>query len=122
MKKESPQKQLKKYSNEIIKEIKMWKNQYKNGCNDPCWPDGCNLNLLRNHVISYKKDIKNLCDGIGISVPKEYFLPAPPYIDANYFANSKSERAKRIIENNGLCANTETVVKKSFDNEQMSLF
>lgn len=121
MKKESPQRQLKIYSDEILKEIEMWEYQYKNGCNDPFWPDGCNLNLLRAHVISYKKDIKNICDEIGMSVPKEYFLPTPPYTDVNYFANPESERAKRIKKYN-LCANTEKVDKESLENKQISIF
>lgn len=121
MKKESPQGQVKRYAEEIVKEIERWKYQHENGCNDPFWSDGCNLNLLRAHVIGYKKDIKNLCDEIGISVPEEYFLPTPPYTDANYFADPESERAKRIKKYN-LCANTERVGKESFGNDQIKMF
>ncbi len=31
-------------------EYKHW-DDLKNGCSDPAWPDGVNLNLVRNHII-----------------------------------------------------------------------
>lgn len=30
---------------------KHWGDLKKNGCSDPAWPDGVNLNLVRNHII-----------------------------------------------------------------------
>lgn len=30
---------------------KHWDDLKKNGCSDPAWPDGVNLNLVRNHII-----------------------------------------------------------------------
>ena len=32
-------------------EYKHWDDLKKNGCSDPAWPDGVNLNLVRNHII-----------------------------------------------------------------------
>ena len=63
----------------------------RNGCNDPFWPDGCNMNLTRNHIISYKRDIAELCEKAGMSLPEEYFLKIPPEVDDNYMANLKQQ-------------------------------
>ena len=32
-------------------EYKHWDDLKKNGCSDPAWPDGVNLNLVRNHIM-----------------------------------------------------------------------
>lgn len=32
-------------------EYQHWDDLKKNGCSDPAWPDGVNLNLVRNHII-----------------------------------------------------------------------
>ena len=54
MKKNTPEQQLKLLCSLIIRERAAWTFNNENGCNDPFWPDGCNLNLTRNHIISYK--------------------------------------------------------------------
>lgn len=37
---------------EVIREShEQWKRLRENGCNDPFWTDGVNLNLVRNHII-----------------------------------------------------------------------
>lgn len=38
---------------EYIAEWFRWQRGFYNGCADPFWPDGCNLNLMRNHMIYY---------------------------------------------------------------------
>ena len=35
-----------------------WDILYNYGGNDPMWSDGVNLNLVRNHIIAYKKELK----------------------------------------------------------------
>lgn len=30
-----------------------WNQIAQHGCSDPFWPDGVNLNLIRNHIIYY---------------------------------------------------------------------
>lgn len=32
-------------------EYQHWDDLKKNGCSDPAWPDGVNLNIVRNHII-----------------------------------------------------------------------
>lgn len=36
---------------EIENEYTRWNQIANNGCQDPFWPDGCNMNLIRNHII-----------------------------------------------------------------------
>ena len=120
MNKEPPEQLLIQYSEELKKSSMRWENQYKNGCNDPFWSDGCNLNLLRNHMIYYKRKIRELCEQIKAKLPDDYYIPIPNYVDNNYFAEPNSERAIRILKNWGHCSNCEKVTKKHFDNKQMS--
>ena len=42
---------VKEYRQCIRREIEHWKDINQNGCSDPFWPDGCNMNLTRNHII-----------------------------------------------------------------------
>lgn len=46
----------------ILDERNHWKYLNNNGCNDPFWPDGCNMNLTRNHIIYYRKQIEEICE------------------------------------------------------------
>lgn len=39
---------VKEYCQCIRREIEQWKDINQNGCNDPFWSDGCNMNLTRN--------------------------------------------------------------------------
>lgn len=36
---------------EIEREYTRWNYIANNGCQDPFWPDGCNMKLVRNHII-----------------------------------------------------------------------
>ena len=33
--------------------FRAWNRIAQNGCSDPGWPDGVNMNLVRNHIIYY---------------------------------------------------------------------
>ena len=33
--------------------FQVWNYIAQNGCSDPGWPDGVNMNLVRNHIIYY---------------------------------------------------------------------
>ena len=37
----------------IDERFEKWNHIAQNGCSDPGWPDGVNLNLVRNHIIYY---------------------------------------------------------------------
>ena len=69
-----------------------WDRLYHFGGSDPFWSDGVNLNLVRNHIIHYKRNIEELCTLNGLDMPS---LPeTPPEVDQNYMA-----RADKIREN-----------------------
>ena len=98
MKKKTPEQELEGLCKDIVKERNLWKHINEHGCNDPFWPDGCNLNLTRNHILYYRRKIEELCQMIGAVLPEEYFLPVPPEVDNHYMANLKQkERVKRLI-------------------------
>lgn len=123
MKKKTIHEQIVEQAAEIRQEAQSWKSIHKDGCSDPTWPDGVNLNLIHNHICYEKNEIRRLCKESGESPPPEFYFPTPPIVDENFFAIPHSARAERIKSNPGWrCANLELPDKKSFDDSQMSLF
>lgn len=100
-KKLSPEERITEMATKIRETIARWKNHKENGCCDPAYADGTNMNLLRNHVIGYKRQIRELCEENNIPLPDEVYLPNLPYVDNNYFAKPDSDRAKRIMSRPG---------------------
>lgn len=82
------------YSADISREIAEWQDIAENGCNDPFWSDGCNMSLIKNHILYYKRIIAELCEENGLPLPSEFFLPTPPDVSPNYMANITSDNAK----------------------------
>lgn len=96
MKKESEK--IEQYCAGIREEIARWKQINENGCNDPFWSDGTNMNLVRNHIIYYKGKILELCTIRRIPFPEEYYLATPPLANNDYMANYKQrERVARLV-------------------------
>ena len=117
--KDSPEQKVKQYCIQIQKEISQWKDINQNGCNDPFWPDGCNMNLTRNHIIYEQEQIRKICEENQITLPEEYYLSIPPEVDMNYMANLKQrDRVKRIFYGGYV------PVKKKYyyDEQQICLF
>lgn len=103
----------------ITDSIRCWEDINAHGCNDPFWSDGCNMNLCRNHIISAKDKIREICDQTGINYPDEYFLPTPPEVDNMYMADLKKfpERVEQILH-----GGRKAVTKKySYDRNQLTL-
>ena len=50
---------------EAKKSLEKWNDIYANGCSDPFWPDGINLNLVRNHILYYNSQIQSLAQKEG---------------------------------------------------------
>jgi len=44
-------KRLQEIKDILNDDIARWNHIKKNGCSDPFWPDGVNMNLTRNHII-----------------------------------------------------------------------
>ena len=98
MKEDVPEKKVELYCQNIREEVSHWKEINQSGCNDPFWPDGCNMNLTRNHIIYYQRLIREICTENQLSLPEEYYFSLPPEVDMNYMANLKQkERVARIF-------------------------
>lgn len=114
----APEQVVDKHRADILREIRRWKAVKENGCNDPFWPDGTNMNLIRNHIIFAKRRLLDVCIENNIPVPEEYYMPTPPVVDDDYMANLKQkERVKRLREMNAQLKTD----KPSYLENQMSL-
>lgn len=110
---------VKEYCQCIRREIEHWKAINQNGCNDPFWPDGVNMNLTRNHIIYYQRLIREVCVENQLPLPEEYYFSPPPEVDMNYMSSLKQkERVKRIFSQRKIPAKQKYV----YDEQQMSLF
>ena len=99
MKQKTPEQKLKELCAYIIRERSHWSHINDYGCNDPFWPDGCNMNLTRNHIIAYRMEIEKICKETGMTLPEEYYYKIPPVVDDNYMANIKQEkRVERLVQ------------------------
>lgn len=97
MKKKTPEQELKVLQKDIIRERNHWNYINEHGCNDPFWPDGCNMNLVRNHILYYRKKIEDICEETKCTFPYEYYLPVPPEVPEKYIANiNQKERVNRL--------------------------
>ena len=118
MKKKTPEQELKTLCNNIRREIDHWENINQNGCSDPFYADGINMNLTRNHIIYAKRQIVEICERHGIPIPEEMYLPTPPQVDDYYMANLKQKRRVNMIGH----PERITTKKNRYDREQLSLF
>lgn len=88
---------VKEYRQCIRREIEHWKVINQNGCNDPFWSDGCNMNLTRNHIIYYQSKMREACTENQLPLPEEYYLSLPPKVDNNYMANLKQNTVRDCV-------------------------
>lgn len=115
-KSKSPEDRLKSTIAELNYSHEHWKDINDNGCSDPFWADGTNMNLVRNHIIYYRRQIEDICSETVKAFPSEYYYPIPPVIDNNYMANlNQKERVKRLRQ----FGNDLTTKKTEFDDQQL---
>lgn len=94
-KKVSVEKEYKNLIDDLEREFRQHNHILKHGANDPFWEDGCNLFLTRNHIIYYKREIKELCEKNNIKLPDILNRPTPEEVPRDYMApNSKAARLK----------------------------
>lgn len=119
MKERTPQEKVQQYCRNVREEIEQWKDINKNGCNDPFWSDGCNMNLTRNHIIYAQEQIRKICKENNIPFPEECYLSVPPKADINYMAHLKQkERVEWIFH----CGGLPVKMKYEYEEQQLSLF
>lgn len=113
----SSQIELEKCKKGIVDSIQLWQQLNAFGGNDPFWPDGCNMNLVRNHILYYKAQLLMLCESENCFPPSEYFFSVPPEVPNNYMANKdQTERIKKLTNYH----QTLTFKKTSYTPEQLS--
>lgn len=76
--------QIKTETARLVHSFGEWEHMRTKGCSDPFWPDGTNMNLVRNHIINGKRRLEKLC--VGIPLPAAYYIPTPEEVDENYMA------------------------------------
>ena len=96
-KNETPEKKRKILCDELNASIREYNNLLLYGGQDPFYPDGVNLNLVRNHIFYHRNALLKLCKEHNLQIPEECFLPVPEEVDIGYMANlAQSDRVKRL--------------------------
>lgn len=88
-----------------------WDHIKQFGAGDPCWEDGVNINLVRNHIIYAKREMQRLSAECGFVIPDEVSFPwfykeLPPEMPDVWMANDRKpfrirereERERRAAE------------------------
>ena len=75
---------------ELEKAYAQWESLYKQGGSDPFYPDGVNLNLVRNHILYFKRQIEETQPLYKNSEAYQWELP--PQVEDGYMARAKEIR------------------------------
>ena len=84
-----------KLGKELRDSYERWNHILQNGAGDPFWEDGLNMNLVRNHIIHYKRQCE--AELLPEEYPEEYFWGLPTEVDNKYMALPEEIR-KHAIE------------------------
>lgn len=83
-------KQQEDYEQQLRDSFDHWQHLYEYGGQDPSWPDGVNLNLVRNHIFYYKQKIEETME--PGAYPEIYHRAVPPEVSSDYMARSDEIR------------------------------
>lgn len=72
----------------IRNEYKLWDAIAEHGCSDPFWEDGCNMNLVRNHIIYFKNQLISQAAEENARIPQEIYWTIPPLVPKTYMVKS----------------------------------
>ncbi|MBQ4494264.1 MAG: hypothetical protein II968_00700 [Selenomonadaceae bacterium] len=113
----TPAQELQQYVDRLNKSFAHWEKERRNGCVDPNWSDGVNLNLVRGHIIAEKRNISRTCNEFSLTIPAIYYRPLPPEMPADFFVtdgkNYNPQRIARIMNLRGLFDKKETEEEES---------
>ena len=73
---------------EIRNEYQAWNEIAEHGCSDPFWPDGVNMNLIRNHIVFLKDQILAQAKEEKKLIPREFYWVLPPEVPEEYMVKS----------------------------------
>lgn len=93
--------ELARLTNELTASFTRWDFLSYNGGSDPFWPDGANLNLVRNHIMYEKRAIQELLETaeeelsfFGVAYPDIYFRETPPEMFPHYMVKADEIRQR----------------------------
>lgn len=81
----------KQLEEDLIESHKRWEELYTKGGRDPFWSDGCNLELVRNHIIYYRTRMEKLN-----FYPEIYNKEVPQNVDRDYMARRDEIRVNAM--------------------------
>ncbi len=77
----------------IDEAVARWKYIYENGSNDPFWPDGVNMNLVRNHIIFDLRELNSMPQQLSMFGEPVYIGDMkdkiPPLVSRYYMAKER---------------------------------
>ncbi len=82
-------KEVGQLAQEMEERFERWTHLKEKGGSDPFHEDGINMNLVRNHIFHYRRQIKELCCQEKLQLPKIYYREMPPVVDPKYMANAE---------------------------------
>lgn len=74
-----------------------WKKIYEEGCSDPNWEDGTNLNLVRSHILYGKMQCEKILGDNLHLYPDSYFFPDPIKVPNNFMAVSRKLNCRGAV-------------------------
>ena len=93
----------KKLEDELKKLVPILEGRYERwhtirteGCFDTFYTDGSNMNLVRNHILNYRKRIIEICEKLGIDLPAVCTWAVPIEVSKDYMANA--DQIRRIAK------------------------
>ena len=100
MKKLSPEEMISSWALQCSKSYEQWQSIFENGCQDSFWEDGINLNLVRNHIIYFQRQMNALCEEIGYLKPEICGREIPKAVDPHYMAGTEKieKQARKALD------------------------
>jgi hypothetical protein len=79
---------------ELQNEYDRWEELYTHGGSDPGWTDGVNLDLVRNHIIYYKRQVEETME--PSKYPDIYYRELPPVVPKDYMVRKDEIKAAAL--------------------------
>lgn len=73
---------------ELTKEFERWEYLREYGGSDPNYADGANMNLVRNHILYYKREMEKEYGSDYKKYPEIFYREVPPEVNNNYMAKA----------------------------------
>lgn len=97
--------ELKKLTEYLRLDYNHWRDLFLNGCSDPFWSDGVNINLVRNHILYAKKKLEELLGSDYFVYPIEYYYPEPCEVPSDHVVKDRKCSQGHFTATQKLCYN-----------------